>query len=826
MTPNRTNRLAAFRRLPLAWLPIAWLPLSGAALAQLAPPASPAPVADIEYDANGNRTRVVRAAGSLGLVERRAYDRLDRPQDSTDGTAGTTRFTYTGRDALSQVTDPRGLVTRYPRNGLGDATALVSPDTGTATHTHDAAGNLLTRTDSRGVTERYTHDALGRLTTVTYSRPGEPSRVHAWTYDQTGAEFGHGIGRLTSTAYPGGSTRHAHDALGRVIATTQFHDAGNGAGVGLTVGYGYDAAGGLTSVRYPSGRVLSIGRIGGLPSWVALADSATSTSTLLVSQIQHEPAPGGIGPARSWRWHFNGGPQLHERVFDLSGRMVRHPLGGAIRDLHYDEADRIVAYTHLDRATGSATAATRALDQTFGYDAADRLTAVNTSIAAWTFGYDANGNRAWAQLSGGAGNGTRQYTLDAASNRLLGHDNPSRSYAHDVAGNVVDDQSAALGRQVTVDLTGRVSRIVRRNAAGTLETSYAYNTFGLRVFKSAGGSGGSAQLPSPGNPCPAPAPGPEPMRASSLQTFSPIVCLDGDAGLVAAPAGTLYVHDPDGRLLGEYDAATGAAQREYVWLHAMPLAVIAHEQATPSNPTPVFFIQADHLDTPRVVLDRNGAQRWSWIAEPFGNGSPNENPIGAGTFTLNLRMPGQYFDVESGLSQNWHRDYDAEVGRYTQSDPIGLLAGINPYVFVDGNPVANIDPTGEFAWVGAGAGAGLNFGSQMGMCLALGGDLSTCLKCVDYLDVGLSAIKGYMGVGFLQVARSWKDAAKAEAALERLMGPIGPAVAKAQRRALTERFAMETAATKAAKATTPPVNFCEEDTCRRFKLMRLISVVF
>ena len=72
----------------------------------------------------------------------------------------------------------------------------------------------------------------------------------------------------------------------------------------------------------------------------------------------------------------------------------------------------------------------------------------------------------------------------------------------------------------------------------------------------------------------------------------------------------------------------------------------------------------------------------------------NENPAGLGTFTFNQRMPGQYADKETGLFYNYYRDYDPAIGRYVESDPIGLNGGINTYTYVRDNPVSRIDPLG------------------------------------------------------------------------------------------------------------------------------------
>jgi len=65
-----------------------------------------------------------------------------------------------------------------------------------------------------------------------------------------------------------------------------------------------------------------------------------------------------------------------------------------------------------------------------------------------------------------------------------------------------------------------------------------------------------------------------------------------------------------------------------------------------------------------------------------------------GTFSFNLRFPGQYFDSETGLFYNYFRDYDPAVGRYVESDPIGLAGSINTYAYVGGNPLSRFDVYG------------------------------------------------------------------------------------------------------------------------------------
>ena len=95
------------------------------------------------------------------------------------------------------------------------------------------------------------------------------------------------------------------------------------------------------------------------------------------------------------------------------------------------------------------------------------------------------------------------------------------------------------------------------------------------------------------------------------------------------------------------------------------------------------------MGLPRLFTDENKNIVWSGDFTPFGE-LFNEN----GSVSNLTRFTGQYENIETGYFYNYHRDYDASLGRYLQSDPIGLNGGINTYAYVAGNPINFVDPLG------------------------------------------------------------------------------------------------------------------------------------
>jgi RHS repeat-associated protein len=80
---------------------------------------------------------------------------------------------------------------------------------------------------------------------------------------------------------------------------------------------------------------------------------------------------------------------------------------------------------------------------------------------------------------------------------------------------------------------------------------------------------------------------------------------------------------------------------------------------------------------------------WATTYQPLG-----KTQTVVGSITQNLRLPGQYFDGETGLNHNGFRDYMPQLGLYTESDPIGIAGGYATFVFANTNPLTFTDPFG------------------------------------------------------------------------------------------------------------------------------------
>ncbi len=131
---------------------------------------------------------------------------------------------------------------------------------------------------------------------------------------------------------------------------------------------------------------------------------------------------------------------------------------------------------------------------------------------------------------------------------------------------------------------------------------------------------------------------------------------------------TLSVHDLAGNRIAEHDQ-TGAVLREYIWLDGRPLAIVEGGQT--------FWLHTDHIGRPVLATDATGAVVWAARYRPFGG--IDAVAVDTGAVGQDIRFPGQWFQSETGLHQNWMRDYDPTIGRYLQADPLGLVDGASVY---------------------------------------------------------------------------------------------------------------------------------------------------
>ncbi|RYF41508.1 MAG: hypothetical protein EOO38_20630 [Cytophagaceae bacterium] len=109
-----------------------------------------------------------------------------------------------------------------------------------------------------------------------------------------------------------------------------------------------------------------------------------------------------------------------------------------------------------------------------------------------------------------------------------------------------------------------------------------------------------------------------------------------------------------------------------------------------NSATRIHYLHTDHLGTPVLRTNKQGATTWKAVTEAFGaTGTLPESLV-----EMNLRFPGQYWDGESGTHYNFNRNYNVDTARYSQSDPIGLEGAWNLFAYAFGNLNMDIDPSG------------------------------------------------------------------------------------------------------------------------------------
>jgi len=623
-------------------------------------------------DNAGNRLQenTVDAGGTLRRTLARVYNTLGQLTALKDAGNNATGFAYDANGNPQSVTDALQRVTNQqydPLNRLAQSLQDVGGVAAEIRSQYNALDQVTQVTDPKGLHTTYAYNGFGDLTGQVSPDSGNTT----FTVDAAG-------NRKTRTDARGVTATYSYDALNRLVGIA-YPDPN------LDVGYHYDTApavcasdehfakGRLGQVLHANGStVYCHDRFGQVTRKVQTINGAASTLRYAYSKsgrLTTLTYPDGsvadyarddqgrisqIGLTRPGQarqvvvnnvtyaafgpatgWTYGNGRQL-QRPLDLDYRpQAVHDPAAGGLSLGYGY-DPVGSITELKSGAGSEVLAK------YAYDTLGRLTQTQdgaTGTPIETYGYDATGNRTSLTTSAG----TASYTYPADSHRLIAVDGQARN--QDAAGN-----TTSIGSKTFAYNDANRMSAVKQDAA--VVESYGYNHRGERVLR-------------------APA--------------------SGDAQIT--------VYDEAGQWVGNY-SATGQAQQQAIWLDNYPVALI--QTATAGVPE-LAYIQPDHLGTPRVVIDPvRDVAIWEWSnkSEVFGDQAPANDPDGDGVvFDLALRFPGQQATDASGLFYNYQREYDPAVGRYSQSDPIGLVGGANSYAYVGGQVLSSVDPLGLIAYV-------------------------------------------------------------------------------------------------------------------------------
>jgi RHS repeat-associated protein len=686
---------------------------------------------EYQYDDRGNLLSVVRPDGKSITTQ---YDDNNRRVAITDFEGNVWRQEWNDRGLLVRQFHPNGAVATYEYDDRGQLTASKSPRGGTTRVASDRFGRVTSLTDGMGNRTILERDVHGRVT----AKLDPLGRRIVYRYDARGL--------LTGVDSPRGSTEHAYDGQGNLTTfkdeegfSTTLRYVGLGElaekhyADGTSVKYKYDTEERLVSITNQRGEIYQfrrdpIGRV--------------------VEEVDY------WGQARRYKY---GGSGYLESSEDALGRVVRYTtdaLGRVVSKFLPDGSVETFAY---DGNGNLVQASNQHISVERRFDAAGRV--VEESQGAFTIKneYDLEGNR--TKRSTSLGN-TITYEYDFLGQVVAIRINqvPAARIERNAAGQVIRE---VVGLELHKDLAYNSSGLrtglqVSGRAGSIIERQYAYDrrgdlvhrgnsTYGLDLFsydplhrltrhedplgrlwqyeydpagdllhpsdKPSGGGGWERLATSRDIVCVFDAAGNMTSRRQGTSTVA--FAWDADNRLAHSQkngrVATDYGYDPQGRRI--FKRTQGISTRFYWDGDALIADHLPDQKAReiihyPGSYEPlamvdpngeIYYFHNDPNGLPRELISSWGVVVWSAAYTAFGA----TTELRIANIDQPLRLPGQYFDQETGLHYNRFRYFDAATNSLLSQDPLGVRAGENVYRFVP-NVWAWADPLGlTCTWVPA-----------------------------------------------------------------------------------------------------------------------------
>jgi len=575
------------------------------------------------------------------------YDELGRVRARRGNNGQHLRYTYDGNGNVKTITDSSNRVTTLVYDALNRLTTSTDPLNSVTRFEYDRADRITKVTDPRNLNTLYTYDGFGQL----WSQVSPDTGTTTFQYNANGQ-------RTYATRNDGSALSFVYDSLGRLawygtstegrLFTYDWCQNGKGrlceANYGLGAKhYGYTPYGQVAITRdFTDGLVTddwtgysydNMGRLTGIsyPSGVA-AGYGYNNGKLTTMTATINGATQVV--AGSINYHPFGG-MSHWTYGNNLQRAMPIDLDGRLTGIQTTGIQGLnYQYNANDEITRITNAVDAGLTQDFGYDALSRLTSAAAPGNTMTLGYDGVGNRTTRHDTSGNLSTTYGYPGYAhhVHNAVMSN-GQTRWFNHNGVGNI-DAWHGTDGvyNSMVYDAYLRPKSHTRDG----LTTNYRYNALDQRVLKSSGG----------GN--------------------------------------TRYVYAGQNTLLAERAWASHTQQSvwtTHLYLAGQPVGVV--------KGSTLYWVHPDHLDRPEMATNGSGQRVWRAANWAF-NRSVVQDQVGG----YNLGFPGQYYDAESNLWQNGFRDYEPSLGRYMQSDPIGLRGGINTFAYASASPTSRIDPLG------------------------------------------------------------------------------------------------------------------------------------